>query len=526
MKKKELQKLFKKNKSNAGFTLTELLVGLFMSIFVIGALGFGLMQVLGTSQSEGSKTAARNETGRALDFISDELRRAQAIEVNMSDGHIFDNPNAVAPAYDLPTGGTVRLALQIPGVDQRVIYSVAPPQSGSPWKGPLVIYRWGPELTANGTYSQTGTKSISNPAGWTNEALIDKVNDTEQTEICGGTSTIFSGFFACVVDDDGDGQAITAQLYFTGETITVSGQNSSYSADTRAVARARTAPGNNSEDLESYTMSFRTLDPSFACNNNSDWTMRTDFGESLSDPGSIDQWDHKKNGQPQPIKISGDTLVISSVPRSPSNGETTCNNRRINNGRELTNPTNPRDFSGNIGLGENTNWVGTETVVAVSHFIDFKDPRTFNGDKQGTCDSNHVCTGSNGGKVNTKKIDDTIEVNSSVAMLKRGSLVPDYGGFDPEGDGTDANGDGIVDPGNQQSLGEFLASLNLAELDANGRYVITNELKPDERIIGFEIGHTEKLVSDNPNPGFDLQDNIFIVKSEAFSKEYDYTPLL
>ncbi|MGL5794381.1 MAG: hypothetical protein ACRC06_08210, partial [Waterburya sp.] len=66
MKSKKLQKLLKKNKSNAGFTLTELLVGLFMSIFVIGALGFGLMQVLQATQTEGSKTAARNETGRAL----------------------------------------------------------------------------------------------------------------------------------------------------------------------------------------------------------------------------------------------------------------------------------------------------------------------------------------------------------------------------------------------------------------------------------------------------------------------------
>ncbi len=520
MKNKEFYQLLKKNKfqANSGFTLTELLVGLVMSIFVIGALGFGLMQVLGTAQSENSKTAARNETGRALDFISDELRRARAIEVDMTDTNI----SAVAANYSKPTGGTVRLALEIPGVSQRIIYSVAEPQSGSPWKGPLVIYRWGPELTANGSYSTTGTKRVDNPVGWTNEALIDKIDDTDQTETCGGTSITYRGFFACVVDDDGDGQAITAQLYFTGKTITVSGQYSSYSADTRAVARARTAPGNNSEDLQSYSMSFRTLDPSFACKNGSDWTMRTDFGESLSNPGSITNWNHQENRQPQPIKISGDTLVISSIPRSPNNGATDCNNRRINNGRETTNPTDPRDFSGNIGLGENEDWSSNENVVAISHKIDFTDPTTFNGDKKNTCNSDHVCTGSNGGKVNTTTTDGTTEVNGSVAMLKRGSIVPPYGGFDVDGERKyDADGIRILEPGDQASLGEFLASLNLAEPDGNGGYRITDKLNPDERIIGFEIGHTNNV----NNPGFDLQDNIFVVKSEAFSKEYDYTPL-
>jgi hypothetical protein len=602
MNNKELYKLLKKNKSNSGFTLTELLVGLFMSIFVIGALGFGLMQVLQSSKTEGSKTTARNETGRALDFISDELRRAQAIEVGMSSTYLatIDDTSttlideAVAPSFNLPTGGTVRLALQIPGVDQRVIYFVAPPAANSPWKGPLVIYRWGPELTANGSYSTTGTKRVDNPVGWTNEALIDKIDDTNQTQTCGGASPTYKGFFACLVDDDDDGinedavdtngdgvisfaddsndkngdgklntgdtltdgtdtgnditlvdstldknkdgeindedgadtdgQTITAELFFTGETITVSGQNTdnSYSADTQTVARSRIAPENNSEDLNSYTMSFRTLDPSFACSQTDNWTMRTDFGESLTDPGSITNWNHVQNRQPQPIKISGDTLVISSVPTKPAG--TNCNNSRINNGREATNPANPRDFSGNIGLGENDPWTSNNNVVAISQKIDFNDPTTFNGDKKGTCNSDHACTGSNGGKVNTTKPDNTQGVNPAVAMLKRGSVVPNYGGYD-----ADANG--VMDTGDQPSLGEFLhtQSPSLATktptgaLDAKGNpvyeYRITNELKPDERIIGFEIGQT-----DTTKPGFDLQDNIFIVKSEAFSKEYDKMP--
>lgn len=572
MKNKEFYKLLKKNKlnSNSGFTLIELLIGLFMSIFVIGALGFGLMQVLRTSQSEGSKSAARNETGRALDFISDELRSAQSIETDNSIAYLNTDDNVattnidetVAPDYDLPTDGSARLALQIPGVPQRVIYSVAPPETGSPWKGPLVIYRWGPVLTANGSYSAA---SLANPGGWDNEALIDKVDDTEQdlNLDCNGdgTNDQYKGFFACVIDndDDGntedltdtngngkidsgdtgavdkngdgdindedgadvDGKAITAQLFFTGETLKVSGDptdTDSYSADTQTVARARTAPENNSEDLDSYTMSFRTLLPSFACKINSNWTMRTDFGETLSNPGSINSWNHEENRQPQPIKISGNKLVISSIPRAPSGGVTDCDNERDDNGQGGADG----DFSGNIGLGDgsgaNDNWAGRADIVAISHEINFKDPRTFNGDPS-TC-STYPCTGSVDGKVYSQKADAAATLNSSVSMLKYGSVIPPYGGYDSDGvrvyDPT--TGVRILGAGDQPSLGEFLHSKGLADKTGTGAtaiYTVNDKIKSDERIIGFEIGQT-----DTSKSGFDLQDNIFIVSSSAFKEKY------
>jgi type II secretory pathway pseudopilin PulG len=567
MKNKEFYKLLKKNKlnSNSGFTLTELLVGLFMSIFVIGALGFGLMTVLRTSQSEGSKAAARNETGRALDFISDELRSAQSIETDNSIAYLNTDDDSVttsidetvAPDYDLPAGGTARLALQIPGVPQRVVYSVAPPETGSPWKGPLVIYRWGPELTANGSYSAT---SLANPDDWDNDALIDKVDDTSQTETCGGASNTYAGFFACVIDDDNDGntedltdvngdgkidsddtgatdkngdgvindedgadvdgKAITAQLFFTGETLKVSGDptdTDSYSADSQTVARARNAPENNSEDLDSYTMSFRTLQPSFACTTTDTWQMRTDFGETLTNPGSINSWNHEENRQPQPIKISGNKLVISSVPRAPSGGVTDCDNERDDNGQGGTDG----DFSGNIGLGDgsgaNDNWAGRTDIVAISHEINFKDPRTFNGDPYGCT---YPCPSSAGGKVYTQKADAAATLNSSVSMLKYGSPIPPYGGYDVDGTREyDANGVRILAQGDQLSLGEFLFSKGLADVmtgtGATATYTVNNKVKPDERIIGFEIGQT-----DTTKPGFDLQDNIFIVSSSAFKEKY------
>lgn len=422
MKNKEFYKLLKKTKSNSGFTLTELLVGLFMSIFVIGALGFGLMTVLASSQSEGSKTAARNETGRALDFISDEMRRAQAIEVDMSSSYL-DTANdtsttlineEVAPDFTLPADGKVSLVLQIPGVSQRIIYFVAPPAANSPWKGPLVIYRWGPELKADGSYVTDSTKAgrVNNPFGWTKEALIDKVDNTDQSLDLdcddNGTDDSYQGFFACVIDNDADGvtetadsnddgfvlavatdvdgdgtketadtasadvnddgttdskdldmnedgktdsednadadgKSITAQLFFTGETITVSG-TSSYSADTQTVARARIAPENNSEDLTSYSWSIEGLGGEYNCKPGTPWDLQTDFNNSAN-PNDKTTWIQTRdnNKQPQPIEIdSTQPLKITSTPINA----TDCNS----------------------------------SPAPVEHIIDFGKPKTFNGD--------------------------------------------------------------------------------------------------------------------------------------------------
>ncbi len=192
MKNKEFHKLLKKNKSNpnSGFTLTELLVGLIMSIFVIGALGFGLVTVLQTTQRENSKTTARNENSRALDFISDELRRTRNIET--------DATNA-GTAYS-PTGKTVVLALDIPEIsagttaasaNRRIIYYLRS-NLGTSWKGPQVLYRWGPPLDANGNYT-TGT--------WGDQALIDGIDNTTVSSPCTtGTVTPATpqGFYACI----------------------------------------------------------------------------------------------------------------------------------------------------------------------------------------------------------------------------------------------------------------------------------------------------------------------------------------
>ncbi|MEM7593318.1 MAG: type II secretion system protein [Cyanobacteria bacterium P01_A01_bin.83] len=595
MKNKEFHKLLKKNKSNSGFTLTELLVGLIMSVFVIGALGFGLMQVLQLTQKGNSETAARNESSRALDFISEEMRRAQAIEVDMSDIDTLVGSDYTSKKI---SGAVERLVLQIPGVDQRVIYSVAEPEDSSPWKGPRAIYRWGPAFNAAGDYSNP-----DNPAVWQNEVLVDGISNVSQSVKCdnnndGIEETIsYEGFFACVVDDDGDvilnaagnpvldgsgnpikenvvdtngdgeitfaddpldlngdgeynfgerladtngdgaitiadsaldrnrdgvinaedgadtdGLAITAQLYFTGETKGTTKYNaSSYSADTKTVARARTAPDNNAKASGSSFTAHNQIDTQFACTDTVIWKMRTDFGDSISNPSNLDKWEYDPNNssaaQPQPIDIEGDTLTISSVPMGVGNVD--CLNSRANNGRE-DDQLDPRDFEGNKNLADE-DWYGDSTkddVVAVSHVINLNDPRTFNGDHVDCTGS--ICAGGTEGKVYTKQDGEAAKVNPYVLVLKQGTELPALNGYD-----MNDNGD-LTDDGDQISLGELLVSEGYATF--NGSVYRIDNLDSDQRIIAFEVGKSD--VSNKTAPGVDFQDNIFILQSDAFAQKY------
>ncbi|WP_172657316.1 PilW family protein [Myxosarcina sp. GI1] len=597
MNNKEFHKLLKPQKANSGFTLTELLVGLIMGSIVIGAMGFGLMQVLSMTKSETSKSAVRNETARAMEFISDELRRAQSIEVNTDITYLTtaDNPStanvdeSIAPDYNLPTGGEAVLALQIPEVAQRVIYSVAPPQGYQKWRGPLVIYRWGPQLNDDGSYVTDASSAgrVDNPSGWSNLALIDGVDDIDQSIDCDGNGTnetTYQGFYACVLDDDGDGItenatdtngdgvidnndretadtngdgvivtdfnsdgvidngdradvdgiAITAQLYFTGGIETVSGvANSNYTASTRTVARARTAPDDNSYNFTNYIWSFQDLGGAFSCKNDgSEWVMRTDFGSNSNDPNDTTPWIRDPDRQPQPITVdSSKPLTITSSPI----GQTNCNSR----GNDyLIDPStgvdaDPQTATSATGKNADDSWQTlSQYDVKVSHTIDFKDPRTFNGDLYGdSYDQTEV------------KTDDP-----TVQFLKKGSLIPNYGGFDADGDGVITVSDASND---QPSLGRFLYGKGYAQFvptTASDGTTITNPDHPeaqfkiidssdpstsgyppdakflgdDQRIIAFEVGQTDtQLANGSDNPGFDLQDNIFVVTSDVFEKKFN-----
>ena len=490
MKNKIVQKLLRKKKSDSGFTLLELLTGLIMSIFVTGALGFGLYQILKTTSKESSKISARNEATRAIEFISDEIRKARSIDGDAS------NANTTSPNGFDGTNKTVILALDIPEVNdgdtldtdndastsERIVYYLKSTGLGN-WQGPQVLYRWGPPLDATGNYTN-GT--------WQEEALIDGIDDTAiTTSPCNAGDTLnpalgtAAGFYACLSGTN------AAQIFLTGGIDTTTGDDTNYTADTKAVARAKNVTVDNEEAPEIFPMNFKTLGAIYNCvpdnpstvgiDESIPWSMRIDFGNNPIDPDDTTTWIHDPKRKAQPIDISTDnalTITASAI------GKSGCLSRG-NDGADGTEPLSSY----------------SETVP---HTIEFmKDPSDpdYNADAWKTF---------NGDNTSGTHNDPDVKGDGTVMVYKNDSVIP-AGFFD----GYDYDGDGTPD---QDSLGKFLLDKGYARYtngsDATGGYTIEG-LENNERIIAFEVGQT-----DQAHPGFDVQDAIFIMSNYEFAEKY------
>ncbi|MDJ0686883.1 MAG: hypothetical protein QNJ41_00075 [Xenococcaceae cyanobacterium MO_188.B32] len=223
MKNNTLIELFNRPKHSAGYTLTELIIGAGISVVVIGAAGMGLMNLMRGNNTSTNQADRRAEVNRALEFISDEVRRAETIELN--PGSVSNLPSGFGT-----NGEEAVLALDVPNLgqknpDDKVIYYVKPkPNNDNTWLGPNIIYRYGPPLdTSGGSYTN---------GNWVDQALIDRVNNQTITPSCsGGTAIPAKGFAACV--DSGEK---IAKIYVNGK---FSGSSSDeYKADMQVYARA------------------------------------------------------------------------------------------------------------------------------------------------------------------------------------------------------------------------------------------------------------------------------------------------
>ncbi|MDJ0635021.1 MAG: hypothetical protein QNJ34_17660 [Xenococcaceae cyanobacterium MO_188.B29] len=238
MKNNTLIKLFNKQKYSAGYTLTELIIGAGISVVVIGAAGMGLMNLMRGNANSSVQAERRAEVNRALEFISDEVRRAETIQTDVS------NTSSGVLYSDLPSGfGTngeeIVLALNIPDLgqtnpDKKIIYYVKPKPDNT-WLGPNVIYRYGPPLdTSGGSYTSNA---------WVNQALIDRVDDQTFTPpSCSSPDKAFSakGFAACVESNER-----IAKIYVNGKFSDSSSDK--YKADMQVYARAEAESLNSTQ---------------------------------------------------------------------------------------------------------------------------------------------------------------------------------------------------------------------------------------------------------------------------------------
>ena len=528
MYNKKFQKFLKKPQPNSGFTLTELLTGLFMSIFVTGALGFGLYQIMSATAREKAKTDVRNEASRAVEFISDELRRAQGIEPNANNATGFDD-----------SGKKVVFALNIPELNnsdtldsdgnadtsERVVYYLKSTDLDN-WQGPQVLYRWGPPLDGNGNYTEND---------WQNEALIDGIDDTPISAVpdscvdAGDTLTPTmsndpSGFYACI-----NGTNTAAQIFLTGgiDTDSIAGNDSNYTAQTQAVARARVVSVNDAEAEELNAIAFKSLGADYTCHPNdintiaddTTWTMRMDFDTDPYDGVTTNttRWIHDSSRQSQPIGIDRE------------------------NPNDLTIYSAPIASSGCISSGDPSATITTDvSIIANTESFTIKFQKTVSGRAD---DSNFYKT-FNGNTTNdpndsSNYNNPNVDPSGKIIVLKNGSVLkpvaslssidftsnvapaPLYPGYYP-----DVAGEAPY----RQSLGEFLADPNnfpdgetYATLNNDGSYTINN-LENNQRLVAFEIGQDDNGLTNNNQqaPGFDLQDNIVLMSHDVF--DTNHTP--
>jgi hypothetical protein len=216
---------------DSGFTLTELMIAAFISISIVAFGGWGVAAVISSSKANESQNERRGELNRALDFMAAEIR--QSVEINKDTSipaQFKPDPNEVDTSP-----GSLKEILWIKSqeLSTPVIYYIATPAVGNKtWRGPKVVYRWGPPFKSDGTY-----EVAANPSTWTHAPLIDALENTASTETCptdwkpapeGGAT----GFYACI-----DPSNKIAQLHSIGRVSKVLESTAPYAASSQAFAR-------------------------------------------------------------------------------------------------------------------------------------------------------------------------------------------------------------------------------------------------------------------------------------------------
>lgn len=188
-------KNFNNRKASAGFTLIELLVAASITSIVVTIAGTGLVYMISADQEAKSQNDRRVELNRALDFIADEVRQARYI--NRISAPVASRPSTT----DTIEAGTLQpiLVLELPNAAQPIVYNVAKPHRNTVWRGPRVIYRWGPSFS-------NGTSNLNDSSTWRTQPLVDLVESSQPNPNLDCSTSWFpqpntadrKGFYVCV----------------------------------------------------------------------------------------------------------------------------------------------------------------------------------------------------------------------------------------------------------------------------------------------------------------------------------------
>ncbi|WP_449000704.1 PulJ/GspJ family protein [Myxosarcina sp. GI1(2024)] len=520
MNKLDLLKSVYRRKYSTGFTLTELIIASFISIVVVGAAGFGLLQMMSASGSNSDETERREEVNRAMDFISDEVRRARRVWQNY--------PGSAAVT------GTRVLQLEIPdvdgnGIDEIVTYHIVDwanlsSSSQARWYGPQVLYRTGPAFKGDGDYSiDSGTGLVNTSTN----PLIDRLV-TFNTPPCGGlvsptpSSGDVPGFAVCLENSETvniSGTNYTAyeaaQLHFNA--VFDSSGSDTYTANSKVYARvdedftvaaATPSPSsytpptsscsiaNNGISCTNNTiMTIRSIGSSYSCDTSgTNWNMKTtvklgsdDGSGNIASPTQSAILD--ENNSSTTVQLAaGESTQVESDPYIPTSGgdwssiDTTAEGNCLNS-------SNPVD---------STNTTQVSLLDVTNNSFTRRDGYDFTPDDDSDDDTTQQ-----------DSIFDILAAEEDILLTKE--LVEQIDRYQ------------LLDDGTIQELQDdgSYADTTHKVVDVDGTdYIFTSDDKPilniekDQQVFLylFEIGQT-----DTSAPGFDQQDNIVLIITDNAS---------
>jgi len=226
-----LQKKSAHRRLQAGFTITEVLLAALMMLIAVSVAGIGLINLLRSNYRANADSEIRNNLNRTLEFVSDEVRRARIIaqtEAAIVTTEVSDwkKPGAQAVlAFQIPNPSNPNNLL----VQQIVYYTRKPENSLT---GPRVLWRYGPDLDANGNYitpDKIDTWIRSPVTDMLAAAAVNPSCPDDFNEISDPTQ----GFFACV---GADGNQVI--LNANAQVNMTTNEKVEYSVSTRVFTRA------------------------------------------------------------------------------------------------------------------------------------------------------------------------------------------------------------------------------------------------------------------------------------------------
>jgi hypothetical protein len=161
-------------KTNSGFTLVELLLASVGMFFVLMAAGYGVFVLTRENVAANAAGDTQYNLGRAVDFISEEVKTASAI----TQGGTAQT-GCATPILRLTIPFTTTSGSLVP---YTVDYYTQSP--GSSWLGENAIYRCGPSLNADGNPSINATTGAYTP---TSNLLVDLIANAPLSTGCPGT---------------------------------------------------------------------------------------------------------------------------------------------------------------------------------------------------------------------------------------------------------------------------------------------------------------------------------------------------